>query len=128
MAEEAPPGPKGLSVDMPPTEEGGCHMAPFPVGSIKSRASRGMLQQKRVCVGGKKPSKWYARMLSPDVPRSSPPETKRGKRSKLPTSFSQESDRTKRTKTKAREDEEKATELRGLVGYQPDPGEAKPFP
>lgn len=52
MAEEAPPGPKGLSVDMPPTEEGACHVAPFPVGSIKSGASRGMLQQKCVCVEG----------------------------------------------------------------------------
>lgn len=69
--------------------------------------------------GGDKPAKWYARMLSPDVPRSSPPETKKAERSKLPTSFSHKSDRTKRAQTKAREDGEKATGLRGLLGYQP---------
>lgn len=45
-AEEALPGPKGLSVDMPLKEEGACHVASFSVGSTESRASKGVLQQK----------------------------------------------------------------------------------
>lgn len=45
-AQEAPPGHKGLSVDMSPEEEGACHVAYFSVRSNKSRASMGMLQQE----------------------------------------------------------------------------------